>query len=202
MAAKNNNISTKSPLDDTHSAWTRVKKTIKPLKNNKKQKVYRYTRVQQEKNILSEKHSKKQPSQQISPSEFKKLFQNRQGDGGVSDSIDMGKKSNNVVVGDTSRINKSHARKLKSGDIPIDAVLDLHGMTQQQAFYQVDNFISMACMNRYRKVRIITGKGKGILQNALPEWLSNSRFREHILTTTIARPEHGGSGAYYVLLKK
>ncbi|NNE82945.1 MAG: hypothetical protein HKN28_03145, partial [Alphaproteobacteria bacterium] len=56
-------------------------------------------------------------------------------------------------------------------------------------------------------VLVITGKGSvreggGILRRRLPDWLNQSICRPHVLAFATARPEHGGSGAFYVLLRR
>lgn len=178
-------------------AWEKTKQGIRPLKNNK------VSAIQSEYTSLA--HSNNDAvTPEKSPTYVDTTPLARMGLGGGLErlSVQLADTKNDVVVGDTSRINKSHSRKLRAGDIPIDAIVDLHGDTQDQAYKKVHSFIHNAILQKYHKVCIITGKGKGILQNALPEWLNHPDIRPYILTLDIARPEHGGTGAYYVLLKK
>jgi DNA-nicking Smr family endonuclease len=52
---------------------------------------------------------------------------------------------------------------------------------------------------------IITGKGSdgnGILKQQLPRWLETDILKSKILAMTPARPEDGGHGALYVLLRR
>ena len=58
-----------------------------------------------------------------------------------------------------------------------------------------------------RLVLVITGKGltrnsTGVLRKRLPEWLNKPKCREVTLSFCAARPEHGGEGAFYILLKR
>jgi DNA-nicking Smr family endonuclease len=110
-----------------------------------------------------------------------------------------------IETGDTSQIDGSIARKLKEGSYPIDATLDLHGRTQDEAFETLRYFIATAYDMGKRCVLVITGKGvegQGILREQLPKWLSTDGLRGYILTIHHANAKHGGGGAFYVLLKK
>ena len=44
--------------------------------------------------------------------------------------------------------------------------------------------------------------GTGLLRQRTPQWLSAPRLRAKVLAISQARIEHGGAGAYYVLLKR
>lgn len=77
----------------------------------------------------------------------------------------------------------------------IDAELDLHGMSEAEALSAVKIFLQRAENSQYTKVRIITGKGRGILQNSVRQWLREERrFFE------TAKINEGGSGALVVTL--
>ena len=51
-------------------------------------------------------------------------------------------------------------------------------------------------------VLIVTGKGQGILKDAVPRWLNESPNRGRILLVAQAQPKDGGGGALYVLLRR
>jgi len=56
-----------------------------------------------------------------------------------------------------------------------------------------------------RCILVITGKGlhgQGIIREQLPKWLSISDLKDYILAINQAKPTHGGSGAFYILLRK
>ncbi|MFN3076087.1 MAG: Smr/MutS family protein [Alphaproteobacteria bacterium] len=90
----------------------------------------------------------------------------------------------------------------------LDARLDLHGMTQTEAYRALRNFLETASYRGHRSVLIITGKGargfegSGVLKHVVPLWLNEPKFRSRILSFSFARPKHGGDGALYVLLKR
>ncbi len=100
--------------------------------------------------------------------------------------------------------------KLRKGKMPIEARLDLHGHTRRTAQDALTRFILECYHTQKRSVLVITGKGqedplcsgKGVLKQAVPEWLSEPPCQSLILKTYPARPRDGGSGALYVLLRR
>lgn len=95
-------------------------------------------------------------------------------------------------------------RKLRRGTYHMSGELDLHGMRSDEAKRAVVRFLAEAKDRGWRGVRIVPGKGlrsKGdgpVLKQRLDGWL---RQRKDVLAFCSARPEHGGTGAVYVLLK-
>ena len=53
-----------------------------------------------------------------------------------------------------------------------------------------------------RCVLVVTGKGKGVLKDAVPQWLNGPLLRMKILSFTYAQRQDGGEGALYILLKR
>ena len=116
----------------------------------------------------------------------------------------------------TPGLDRRTSERLKRGQMPIEARLDLHGMTQDQARRALDGFITHAYDRGFRAVLIITGKGlkprsgdvdpwepaPGILKHQTPRWLNEAPNRARVLAFTPAQPRDGGSGALYVLLRR
>ena len=98
--------------------------------------------------------------------------------------------------------DKRVLKKIKKGKVFIDAKLDLHGMTQAEAYVALRNFIYSASSRGRRYTLIITGKGSGILQTALPRWLELAEIKPYVSWFQVADIQHGGSGAFYVVLRK
>lgn len=95
--------------------------------------------------------------------------------------------------------------RLRRGRITIDARLDLHGHTQASAHHVLEQFIRTGHARGYRCLLIITGKGKmgeGVLREKLPLWLSLPSIRPFIVKYTPAAPKDGGTGAFYLYLKR
>jgi DNA-nicking Smr family endonuclease len=95
-------------------------------------------------------------------------------------------------------------RRLRRGLIPIEDELDLHGLSQTAARYQLAEFLTNSRNAGRRCVRIIHGKGyrsgaRGpVLKTAVDLWL---RRHLDVMAFTSARAIDGGTGAVYVLLR-
>jgi DNA-nicking Smr family endonuclease len=107
-----------------------------------------------------------------------------------------------------SEIDGNTFEKLRKGKIPVEAILDLHGMTQAQAHQNLIGFVTRAFQSQKRCVLVITGKGNrnpgevGILKSRLPDWLNIPPLENMVLSHTQSKQKHGGSGAFYLYLKK
>jgi DNA-nicking Smr family endonuclease len=104
-------------------------------------------------------------------------------------------------------IDRATAERLRRGLRPIEARLDMHGMTQAEAHRALTQFVRASREAGQRCVLVITGRGlgtdgPGILKNAVPRWLAETGLRQHILAAASARPRHGGAGALYLLLRR
>ena len=109
------------------------------------------------------------------------------------------------------RLDRRLTQRLARGRIAIDARIDLHGLTQAEAFAQLTAFLHRARRDGARTVLVITGKGaigdpeglpRGVLRRQVPLWLSSSGLREGVIAFAPAHAEHGGSGALYVRLRR
>lgn len=105
-------------------------------------------------------------------------------------------------------LDRRTEQRLKQGKITIDETIDMHGMTQDQAHGLLVQRLTAAHKNGRRLVLVITGKGLrskeqgGVLRNALPVWCGMPPLSDIILKRTTARPQHGGSGAFYIYLRR
>jgi DNA-nicking Smr family endonuclease len=114
-------------------------------------------------------------------------------------------------------LDKRSAERLRRGQMSIDGRLDLHGHTQADAHRAAHAFVAAGYRSGKRCVLIITGKGgardniessfmpdrdSGVLRRNLPRWLGEPSVRHMVLRMQSARPQHGGEGAYYVLLRR
>ena len=95
--------------------------------------------------------------------------------------------------------------------------IDLHGYTLDEANKTVEDFINKAFSKNINKLIIVTGKGLhsknekdpyvskdlGILKYSVPEFISNNAsLMSMINEITDAKIEDGGTGAFYIYLKK
>ena len=113
-------------------------------------------------------------------------------------------------------LDRRSALRLKRGKTEIDGRIDLHGMTQEQARSALTGFVISGHRHDRRCLLVITGKGRrpacddtdvwsaepGILRQRAPRWLEEPPLVGCVLAYSPAQPEHGGSGALYVLLKR
>jgi DNA-nicking Smr family endonuclease len=98
-------------------------------------------------------------------------------------------------------IDRRSAQRLRRGQMPIEARLDLHGMTQAEAHDALARFIARGQAAGMRAVLVITGKS-GVLHGAVPRWLEEGNNRARILASSRAQAQHGGAGALYILLRR
>ena len=107
--------------------------------------------------------------------------------------------------------------KKKENNFYITKSLDLHGFTLDEANKKVESFINDCFDQKVSKVIIVTGKGLhsqndkdpyisekfGILKNSVPDFIKNNlNLMKKIKSITGAEISDGGSGAFYVFLKK
>jgi DNA-nicking Smr family endonuclease len=94
-------------------------------------------------------------------------------------------------------------KKIKHNKYPqrIDASLDLHGYTLDEAEFLVRDFLQAAKNKNYHQVRIITGKGINSIngQARLRPWLE-SYLRALGYSFMTAKINQGGEGAFDIKL--
>ena len=104
-------------------------------------------------------------------------------------------------------IDRPTLDKLAKGRVPIEGRVDLHGMSQDEAYFLLHSFLLRAHAGGLRYVLVITGKGSssggdGVLRRAVPAWLATAPFRTLVSSHDHASRNHGGSGALYVRLRR
>ena len=104
--------------------------------------------------------------------------------------------------GEKAGLDSRTRRRLFRGDVPIDRRLDLHGHTAARAEIKLQTFIENASFTGCRCVLVITGKGAGVLKGHVPGWLKRPPLSKLVLALAEARLADGGSGAFYVLLRR
>ena len=102
-------------------------------------------------------------------------------------------------------------RALSRGKRVPEAKLDLHGMTLAAAEPAVAEFLAESSEHGRRLVLIVTGKGLrleggrvfgGRIRAEFPAWLDRADNRARVAGVRAAHPRHGGSGAFYILLRR
>ncbi len=96
-------------------------------------------------------------------------------------------------------------RKLRQGLYPIEARLDLHRMTVDEARREVYGFVQDCVRYSVRSVLVLHGKGErnpdkiAQLKSYLAKWLPEL---DDVLAFHSAQKHHGGTGAVYVMIRK
>ncbi len=115
-----------------------------------------------------------------------------------------------VMMGNYAGIDRNTADRFRKGELPLDASIDLHGMNRERAYKALIGFVKAHYDAGSRFVLVITGKGStsggvekaGVLRELLPQWLDDSRLAPLVLAFDGAKQKHGGSGAFYILLRR
>lgn len=124
----------------------------------------------------------------------------------LSDHIgwDIGVETGEQLVYLRNGLSQQTLRKLRRGHWVIQAELDLHGHTTDEAREALIQFLTECQRRDARCVRIIHGKGlrsknrEPVLKAKVANWLMQ---RDAVLAFCQARQVDGGSGAVIVLLK-
>lgn len=129
------------------------------------------------------------------------------------------------VHADIAGLDRKSVRRISRGHTEIDATIDLHGMTQEQAHRLLVHTVLRMVQEDARVLLVVTGKGgkrfsqlgeisaafrrrdefetgTGVLRRALPRWLAEPALRPYVASLSPASAGHGGDGAWYVRLKK
>ena len=114
-----------------------------------------------------------------------------------------------------SNLDRRNYDRLRKGKFAPERRIDLHGMTVATAQAALTRFVFSAYSDELRVVLIITGKGRtgpvddgviprrrGVIRQSVPHWLKSPPLGDMVVQTLPAADRHGGSGAFYVYLKR
>ena len=134
--------------------------------------------------------------------------------------------SNNITDKDKKDWQEfiSNKEKLPDKDInhPIKSIfkirsIDLHGFSLEQANKTIEDFIYQSYREKINKIIVVTGKGLhsqnekdpyvskdlSTLKYSIPDFITNNKGLMNIINEIQdAKVEDGGSGAFYIFLKK
>ena len=117
--------------------------------------------------------------------------------------------SNERLPNKDFELSKDKIRKIRN--------IDLHGFTLEEANRAIEKFIFESYEKNVSKIIVVTGKGihsnveknpyvskdLSILKHSVPEFIKkNNDLMKKIIEINEAKTEDGGSGAFYILLKK
>jgi DNA-nicking Smr family endonuclease len=109
-----------------------------------------------------------------------------------------------------STLDGTWDRRLRSGDVQPDRVLDLHGMNLDRAWQAIDTNLEAAISAGERVLLLVTGHHRageppiqrGKIRAAVHDWLAASRHAGRIAAVRGAHRRHGGGGSLYIILRR
>ena len=135
----------------------------------------------------------------------------------MNDNIsDKDKKDWDDFLHSDEKLEDKDFKETKKNNIKLN-ILDLHGYSLENANKEVEKFIKKNFEEGFNKLKIITGKGLhseneknpyvsndlSILKNSVPEFIKNNKnLTTKIIDIKEASNNDGGSGAFYIYLKK
>ena len=135
----------------------------------------------------------------------------------MNDNIsDKDKKDWHQFINSTEKLPNKDFKHQKIKNLKVRSI-DLHGYTLDEANKTIEEFISKAFSENVNKLVVVTGKGLhsenekdpyvskdlGILKYSVPEFIKNNNNLNKIISKTEgAKIDDGGSGAFYIYLKK
>ncbi len=107
-------------------------------------------------------------------------------------------------------LDGSWDRRLSSGAVEPDRVVDLHGMSLDSAWRAIDRSLEQAIAAGDRVILLITGHHRsgeppvkrGQIRAAVHDWLAASRHAPKIAAVRGAHRRHGGGGSLYLILRR
>ena len=180
----------KERLDDDKLLWEKVTQSVKKINA---QPAFQPLKQKRELKTESQTKSRNDRAQSVQTGQAKAKI------------APVKTKPADFRLGETSGIDRSSARRMQRGLVLIEDKLDLHGLSQEQAYKKLNAFIDRAVQKNFRHVLIITGKGRaghGILRQKVPVWLKDAPLCNHLNAISYAQPKDGGEGALYVRLKR
>ncbi len=116
--------------------------------------------------------------------------------------------SDEYIEGAIPSFDRKTLRKLRAGDFAVQAHVDLHGCTREEAKNLLFRFLEESRRAGKRLVLVVHGRGLHskdqvpVLKESLRAWLSHGRIGRQVLAYATARPHDGGAGAVYLLLRR
>jgi DNA-nicking Smr family endonuclease len=106
-------------------------------------------------------------------------------------------------------LDRRMRQRVTRGRTPIDGIIDLHGMRQDEAHRALLAFIHRKHHEGASVVIVVTGKGsadtdggRGVLRRMTPHWLADPGLRNQVIGYEEAAQQHGGGGALYVRIRR
>ena len=113
-------------------------------------------------------------------------------------------------VAPSGTLDGSWDKRLKTGTVQPDRVVDLQGLNLDQAWTTIDRALERAIGRQERIILLITGHARagdpplrrGRIRAAVHDWLAASRHSPSIAAVRGAHSRHGGGGSLYIILRR
>jgi DNA-nicking Smr family endonuclease len=107
-------------------------------------------------------------------------------------------------------LDSSWDRRLRSGSVEPDRIVDLHSMTLDGAWRTIDRALEQSISRGDRLLLLITGHERsgeppvrrGAIRAAVHDWLAASPHAGEIAAVRGAHRRHGGGGSLYIVLRR
>jgi len=114
-----------------------------------------------------------------------------------------------VAIGEQT-LDGSWDKRLRSGAVEPDRILDLHGMNLDGAWDAIDRALERSIAHGERVILLVTGHHRpgeppvqrGRIRAAVHDWLAASRHAPKIAAVRGAHRRHGGGGSLYLILRR
>ena len=110
----------------------------------------------------------------------------------------------------SATLDRTWDRRIRSGAVEPDRIVDLHGMSLDGAWRAIDRALEQAIARGDRVLLLITGHQRsgeppirrGAIRAAIHDWLAASRHAPDIAAVRGAHRRHGGGGSLYIILRR
>jgi DNA-nicking Smr family endonuclease len=116
------------------------------------------------------------------------------------------------VAPDAATLDGGWDRRIRRGELDPAGTIDLHGLTQDEAFGILERAIARAWRHGQRTLLVITGKPRapdpadtrprGVIAASFARWLATPALRPYVAAARPAHQRHGGGGAWYIVLRR
>jgi DNA-nicking Smr family endonuclease len=190
----------KPPPDPGEANWRRIKATVKPLKGKRSPPAKKV--LIESPPVASEVEG---PAGRVSPPKGTSAKLRRSS--GVAQPVQP--PAPPKPRGIPSSLDGTWDRRIRTGRLEPDLVVDLHGHSLASAHTHLARALDRAARQGARVILLIAGKQRGpdeaprgAIRRELESWLAHSGHARRIAAVRNAHPRHGGAGALYLVLRK
>lgn len=104
---------------------------------------------------------------------------------------------------ESKKISSTNPSRKAKRSFVIERTIDLHGLMKAEALETLLRFFENCQSQNIRKVLVITGgsaQRNSVIRSSFTRWIVEY-FQKYVSSYGVARTQHGGEGAFYVMLK-